>query len=75
MKISVITPAYNPGSLILETFMSLQNQTFKDFEWIIVDDCSDDFNKTLFRKIKNSAFFLFLLFQTLLIIVRQNLKI
>ena len=57
MKISVITPAYNPGSLILETFMSLQNQTFKDFEWIIVDDCSDDFNKTLFRKIKNSAIF------------------
>ena len=37
--------------------MSLQNQTFKDFEWIIVDDCSDDLNKALFRKIKNDAGF------------------
>ena len=51
MKISIITPAFNPGKLILETFISLQNQTFKDFEWIIIDDCSDEMNKALFQQI------------------------
>ena len=57
MKVSIITPAFNPGKLILETFISLQNQTFQYFEWIIIDDCCDDFNKALFQKIKNDASF------------------
>jgi glycosyltransferase involved in cell wall biosynthesis len=57
MKISIITPAYNPGSLILETFDSLECQSFKNFEWIIVDDCSNLENKHLFNKIKNIASF------------------
>ena len=57
MKISIITPAYNPGPLILETFRSLKNQTYQNFEWIIVNDCSNDENEYLFNKIKNEANF------------------
>lgn len=41
-KISVITPCYNGFDLMERYFRSLENQTFKDFEAIIVDDCSTD---------------------------------
>lgn len=40
--ISVITPLYNSERFIDETISSVRNQTFSDFEHIIVDDCSTD---------------------------------
>ena len=39
--ISVVMPSYNYGKFIQEALQSLYNQTFQDFEIIIVD-CSDD---------------------------------
>ena len=42
--ISIITPYYNSGSTIEETFNSVMNQTYPFFEWIIVDDGSKDKN-------------------------------
>lgn len=42
MKVSVIIPAYNAAQTLAETLMSLQNQTFTDWEAIIVDDGSKD---------------------------------
>lgn len=41
-KISVITPAYNTEKYIKEAIESILRQTFTDFEFIIVDDCSTD---------------------------------
>ncbi len=41
-KFSIITPQYNSFHLMAEYFRSLESQTFKDFEVIIVDDCSTD---------------------------------
>ena len=35
---SIITPYYNGQNYIDETAKSILNQTFKSFEWIIVDD-------------------------------------
>lgn len=40
--ISVVTPIYNRCSTIKRTIESLKNQTFKDFEYILVDDGSTD---------------------------------
>ena len=42
MLLTVFTPAYNRGHLLPKLFESLARQTFKGFEWLIVDDGSED---------------------------------
>lgn len=40
--VSVITPAYNCAGFIGETIESVQAQTYRDWEMVVVDDCSID---------------------------------
>lgn len=40
--VSVLMPAYNAEKYIGEAIESILNQTYKNFEFIIVDDCSTD---------------------------------
>ena len=40
--VSVITPTYNCSKYIDKTIESVQRQTYKNWEMIIVDDCSED---------------------------------
>jgi len=39
---SVFTPTYNRAHLLPRVYQSLREQTWKDFEWIVVDDGSKD---------------------------------
>ncbi len=41
-RISIITPTFNNGRLLKRLYLSLREQTFRDFVWIIVDDGSTD---------------------------------
>ena len=40
--VSIITPSYNSEKFISETIKSVQNQSYQNWEMIIVDDCSTD---------------------------------
>lgn len=66
--VSIITPAFNCAKTIADTYKSILNQTFKLWEWIVVEDCStddsfnfikkmvgDDARIKLFRTEKNSG--------------------
>jgi glycosyltransferase involved in cell wall biosynthesis len=41
-KVSVLMPAYNAEKYIREAIESILHQSFRDFEFIIIDDCSTD---------------------------------
>lgn len=41
-KITVFTPTFNRGYILGQLYSSLQKQSFKDFEWLIIDDGSSD---------------------------------
>jgi len=49
-KISLILPLYNSEKYLDELFESIRNQTFKDFELIIIDDFSTDNTKEILKK-------------------------
>jgi glycosyltransferase involved in cell wall biosynthesis len=40
--VSIITPSFNSEKFIAGTIQSVQNQTYQNWEMIIVDDCSSD---------------------------------
>lgn len=44
---TVFTPTYNRAQLLGRVYDSLKQQTFKDFEWVVVDDGSTDGTKEL----------------------------
>ncbi|MCI6160801.1 MAG: glycosyltransferase family A protein [Prevotella sp.] len=48
--ISIITPIYNRKKFLLGLYESLDSQTCKDFEWIVVDDGSMDEPEAFFRE-------------------------
>ena len=56
MLVTVITPIYNRASFLPDLFRSLCDQTFKDFEWIIVDDGSDDDVSSAVDRLPAAAF-------------------
>lgn len=63
--ITVFTPTYNRACTIARTFESLQSQTDKDFEWVVVDDGSSDNTQELLFELKRKAnFFVNILYQS-----------
>lgn len=50
LKISVIMAVYNGASYLLDSIASILNQTFRDFEFIIIDDESTDDSLEIIQK-------------------------
>lgn len=57
MSITILTPTYNRGRGLNELFKSLQKQTIKNFEWLLIDDGSIDDTKNIVEKMKKEAEF------------------
>ena len=49
--ISLITPCYNAEKYLAKTFLSLESQSYKNWEWIVIDDCSRDGSLALLQQI------------------------
>ncbi len=52
-KISVITAAYNSEKYIINTIESVIGQTYKNWEMLIVDDCSSDSTPEIIKRYAN----------------------
>ena len=52
-KISIIITYYNLGKYIKDCVLSILNQTYENFEVVIVNDCSDEKNSKVLNEIKN----------------------
>ena len=50
LVVSVITPVYNRNDTIMRALRSIADQTFKDFEYIIVDDGSTDDTASIIKE-------------------------
>lgn len=51
--VSVCIPAYNSGRFIVRTIESILNQTYKNIEIVVVDDCSSDDTVDKVKSIKD----------------------
>ena len=52
--VSIITACYNSENYISETINSVLNQTYQNWELLIVDDCSTDNTKSLIKKFQKT---------------------
>lgn len=57
--VSIITPCYNSEKFIRETYLSIKNQTYLDWEWIIVDDFSTDHSVKIINNLYDDRIKLF----------------
>ena len=58
-QVSIIIPAYNAESTILETIESVQKQTFSDWELIVIDDGSTDRSLEILSTVTDSRLMVF----------------
>ncbi len=54
-RISVIIPCYNAAAYLERCVRSLYDQTFSDFEVIVVDDCSTDGSRELIEELNGDC--------------------
>jgi len=54
LTVSIILPTYNRSRFLNEAIKSVLNQTYKDYELIIIDDGSNDNTKELVKEYKDS---------------------
>ena len=52
--VSILIPNYNHALFLQQRIESVLNQTYQDFELIILDDCSTDHSKTIIESYRNN---------------------
>ncbi len=52
-RVSVLLPAYNAQAYVAQSVESILNQSFTDFELIVVDDCSTDETLTILEQYRD----------------------
>jgi teichuronic acid biosynthesis glycosyltransferase TuaG len=53
-KVSIITPVFNCEKYLNETINSVLSQTYSNWEWLLVDDCSSDDSLKIIEKFASS---------------------
>ncbi len=53
-RVSIVLPTYNRAYIIGRSIGSVLNQTFKDYELIVVDDSSTDSTQEVVKKFGSS---------------------
>lgn len=54
---TIFTPSYNRAALLPRVYECLEKQTFRDFEWLMVDDGSSDNTAEVIKGLQNKALF------------------
>jgi glycosyltransferase involved in cell wall biosynthesis len=57
VRVTVLTPTFNRAHTLPRVFASLRAQTFRDFEWLVVDDGSTDDTPALVDQFARTADF------------------
>ena len=54
--VSIVTPCYNAGTTIVSTIESVVNQTYTNWEMLVVDDCSTDNSADVIKEYASKDF-------------------
>lgn len=57
MTVTVLTPTFNRGGVLRKLYESLEKQSCKDFEWLVIDDGSTDNTNDLITKLQEKSKF------------------
>lgn len=57
-EVTVLTTTYNRGKLLVNLYKSLCQQTVSNFQWLIIDDGSEDNTHAVVKKMQPMKFFL-----------------
>ena len=55
-RFSIFTPTYQTGERIRRTYESLANQTFGNWEWVVVDDSPDETTWDILMELKDKDY-------------------
>lgn len=53
--VSIVTPCFNCEKTILDTFFSIASQSYKNWEWVVIDDCSTDNTLQILSELKSKG--------------------
>ena len=48
--VSIVTPVYNAERFLKETIISIREQSYKNWELLLIDDCSNDNSSKIIKE-------------------------